>query len=141
MYGSETSGCSTGASRSSSSSSAGSGATSARATATAPRTGRNSTASKRNGPTGRHRERPGRRSSRRRRRPRAETDPVDDGSPPVAAGHRRPQHVLDRAGTGRQHDETIEAEGDPDAFGHALGQRSEEHTSELQSLMRNSYAV
>src|SRR3546814_4880721 len=70
ITGSGTTGGSTGATRSSSSSSAGSGATSARATATAPSTGRNSTASKMNGPT-----------------------------------------------------------------------RSEEHTSELQSLMRSSYAV
>src|SRR3546814_9010020 len=30
---------------------------------------------------------------------------------------------------------------DPDADAHSSGPRSEEHTSELQSLMRNSYAV
>src|SRR3546814_19702353 len=33
------------------------------------------------------------------------------------------------------------ADTEPDAHAHADPRRSEEHTSELQSLMRNSYAV
>src|SRR3546814_10701614 len=39
--------------------------------------------------------------------------------------------------------QVLEVLGDPqlDAFGRESGKRSEEHTSELQSLMRISYAV
>src|SRR3546814_5938810 len=48
----------------------------------------------------------------------------------VFVGLRRPAGILDRLLGGRhaEHDEAVE-------------DRSEEHTSELQSLMRNSYAV
>src|SRR3546814_5324602 len=45
--------------------------------------------------------------------------------------------IVDRAGDRRQRGQRIEAGADHDAG----QQRSEEHTSELQSLMRLSYAV
>src|SRR3546814_5840847 len=58
--------------------------------------------------------------------------------------HRRGDQVADDVEHGAAHvEEAIDAEHQPDAFGRNAdrGERSEEHTSELQSLMRNSYAV
>src|SRR3546814_5357911 len=54
-----------------------------------------------------------------------------------AAGRRR---IRDVPVPGRHPDRTIGARGAPGG-GSRAGRRSEEHTSELQSLMRISYAV
>src|SRR3546814_6289974 len=53
-----------------------------------------------------------------------------------AASKVEGQHVRDRIGAQHRHQQAIHAQRDAGA-----ARRSEEHTSELQSLMRISYAV
>src|SRR3546814_8839298 len=57
--------------------------------------------------------------------------------------HPRVQHAFDAFADGRERPErVVEIKGDgTDREAHTLHSRSEEHTSELQSLMRISYAV
>src|SRR3546814_3009292 len=61
---------------------------------------------------------------------------VDELTP----GHRRQRRQPGR-GLVAAHDHQPEVQGPGDADQHGDGERSEEHTSELQSLMRISYAV
>src|SRR3546814_8267556 len=72
------------------------------------------------------------------RRPLARIDDAIGAARAVARGRDRLEHVVEAAADLR----TAGAEGAA-RIGAAelVAQRSEEHTSELQSLMRNSYAV
>src|SRR3546814_3416249 len=69
-------------------------------------------------------------------------DPDHQGRQRRLAGARRPDHADDLAGGDLEADV---GEDRPvhalDRIGHVFDRRSEEHTSELQSLMRISYAV
>src|SRR3546814_8686554 len=59
----------------------------------------------------------------------------------VAGGQRRQQALLDICDEALAVDRLVEDTGRVDAVTAQRRQRSEEHTSELQSLMRISYAV
>src|SRR3546814_6769508 len=58
----------------------------------------------------------------------------------IALAHRRAVIRLREEARGAQHD-AGKAEAAVEQLAEILRRRSEEHTSELQSLMRNSYAV
>src|SRR3546814_10686497 len=68
---------------------------------------------------------------------------VDESNQPVAEGGIGEIQVRSAAVTPAIHKMSHEKFFTPDGFLRTgdMGQRSEEHTSELQSLMRNSYAV
>src|SRR3546814_4289412 len=57
----------------------------------------------------------------------------------IASLERRKQRLEKRQAELAEHDTNVVVFGEPDA--RPMGYRSEEHTSELQSLMRTSYAV
>src|SRR3546814_5079340 len=73
---------------------------------------------------------------------RTEKQPLAGSAEQAGAGlPRRHRHAeKDAVGRDRQDAERAERHGDDGELHGALG-RSEEHTSELQSLMSNSYAV
>src|SRR3546814_6603577 len=62
--------------------------------------------------------------------------PIVGRPPRLAVGHQRGQIILHRLIVERS-----ERRGVIEILAHRIGRRSEEHTSELQSLMRISYAV
>src|SRR3546814_1979165 len=60
----------------------------------------------------------------------------------ISIGSIEPQfYALLREKTGLDRDTAFDAQMDPAQWGPLKARRSEEHQSELQSLMRNSYAV
>src|SRR3546814_1405240 len=62
------------------------------------------------------------------------------GDPDLCSGHRLPNGAFDSGSVERVRDHDARLGGPVALQGH-IAQRSEEHTSELQSLMRISYAV
>src|SRR3546814_9158961 len=64
-------------------------------------------------------------------------DHLGDVEPRAVPAHERAERHVGNAGHRRQHDGAVDPNG-ADLDG---SERSEEHTSELQSLMRRSYAV
>src|SRR3546814_9128784 len=68
-------------------------------------------------------------------------DPYPAAYPPADPGGEQPGRRAQRAGKAVCHPFRRRDAADPDLVGHGGDQRSEEHTSELQSLMRISYAV